>query len=189
MKIAGTVARGRGAGGLHGRSSCPATRPAMIGLWRESDRLALSSDCFYTIDMWGRDCQPSCPRADLQLRHRAGAREHPQARRARAGGGVARPRRSRDRRRAQPARTGRRRTPERGQARASPAREADGAEQRLQRRGGQRAQPARLAHRGRARRVRAARSRAAAGVPASTREDAAAARAASCCSSAWPFAG
>jgi len=27
-------------------------------LWRESDRLALSSDCFYTLDIWGRDCDP-----------------------------------------------------------------------------------------------------------------------------------
>ncbi len=33
----------------------------MIGLWRESDRLALSSDCFYTLDMWGRDSEPRVP--------------------------------------------------------------------------------------------------------------------------------
>jgi glyoxylase-like metal-dependent hydrolase (beta-lactamase superfamily II) len=33
----------------------------MIGLWREADRLALSSDCFYTLDMWGRNCPPRAP--------------------------------------------------------------------------------------------------------------------------------
>ena len=32
----------------------PGHAPGQIGLWRESDRLALSSDCFYVIDMWGR---------------------------------------------------------------------------------------------------------------------------------------
>ena len=78
----------------------PGHAPGQIGLWRESDRLALSSDCFYTLDMWGRDSAPQLPERDLQLRHRAGAREHPQARRARAGGGVARPRQAGDRRRA-----------------------------------------------------------------------------------------
>ena len=39
----------------------PGHAPGQIGLWRESDRLALSSDCFYTIDMWGRDCAPRLP--------------------------------------------------------------------------------------------------------------------------------
>jgi glyoxylase-like metal-dependent hydrolase (beta-lactamase superfamily II)/ketosteroid isomerase-like protein len=41
----------------------PGHAPGQIGLWRESDRLALSSDCFYTIDMWGRDCPPRLPDA------------------------------------------------------------------------------------------------------------------------------
>jgi glyoxylase-like metal-dependent hydrolase (beta-lactamase superfamily II)/ketosteroid isomerase-like protein len=41
----------------------PGHAPGQIGLWRESDRLALSSDCFYTIDMWGRDCPPRLPEA------------------------------------------------------------------------------------------------------------------------------
>jgi glyoxylase-like metal-dependent hydrolase (beta-lactamase superfamily II)/predicted ester cyclase len=35
--------------------------PGQIGLWRESDRLALSSGCFDTIDMWGRNSAPSVP--------------------------------------------------------------------------------------------------------------------------------
>jgi hydroxyacylglutathione hydrolase len=39
----------------------PGHAPGQIGLWRESDRLALSSDCFYTLDIWGRDCQPQVP--------------------------------------------------------------------------------------------------------------------------------
>ena len=46
----------------------PGHAPGLIGLWRESDRLALVSDCFYTLDMWGRNCPASC-RADIQLRH------------------------------------------------------------------------------------------------------------------------
>jgi glyoxylase-like metal-dependent hydrolase (beta-lactamase superfamily II)/ketosteroid isomerase-like protein len=39
----------------------PGHAPGLIGLWRESDRLALVSDCVYTIDMWGRHCAPSVP--------------------------------------------------------------------------------------------------------------------------------
>jgi hydroxyacylglutathione hydrolase len=41
----------------------PGHAPGQIALWRESDRLALSSDCFYTLDMWGRDCPPRVPAA------------------------------------------------------------------------------------------------------------------------------
>jgi glyoxylase-like metal-dependent hydrolase (beta-lactamase superfamily II)/predicted ester cyclase len=39
----------------------PGNAPGLIGLWRESDRLALVSDCFYTLDMWGRGCPASVP--------------------------------------------------------------------------------------------------------------------------------
>ena len=39
----------------------PGHAPGLIGLWRESDRLALVSDCFYTVDMWGRNTAPSVP--------------------------------------------------------------------------------------------------------------------------------
>jgi glyoxylase-like metal-dependent hydrolase (beta-lactamase superfamily II)/predicted ester cyclase len=39
----------------------PGHAPGQIGLWRESDRLALSSDCFYTLDMWGRDSAAHVP--------------------------------------------------------------------------------------------------------------------------------
>ncbi len=39
----------------------PGHAPGLIALWRESDRLALVSDCFYTTDMWGRGCPPHVP--------------------------------------------------------------------------------------------------------------------------------
>jgi hydroxyacylglutathione hydrolase len=60
VEIAGTVAEGEELAGftvVH----LPGHAPGMIALWRESDRLALSSDCFYTIDMWGRDSEPRVP--------------------------------------------------------------------------------------------------------------------------------
>jgi len=49
VSIAGTVAEGDEVCGfrvLH----LPGHAPGLIGLWRESDRLALVSDCFYTLD-------------------------------------------------------------------------------------------------------------------------------------------
>ena len=49
VKIAGTVERGRRGGGLPGRP-LPGHAPGLIGLWRESDRLALVSDVVYLID-------------------------------------------------------------------------------------------------------------------------------------------
>jgi hydroxyacylglutathione hydrolase len=39
----------------------PGNAPGLIGLWRESDRLALVSDTFYTMDMWGRHSEPKVP--------------------------------------------------------------------------------------------------------------------------------
>lgn len=39
----------------------PGHAPGQIALWRESDRLALVTDCFYTLDMWGRSCEPHLP--------------------------------------------------------------------------------------------------------------------------------
>ncbi len=39
----------------------PGHAPGLIGLWRESDRLALVTDCFYTLDMFGRNCSLSLP--------------------------------------------------------------------------------------------------------------------------------
>ena len=49
MKIAGTVAEGDEVAGFK-VVHLPGHAPGLIGLWRESDRLALSSDCFYTLD-------------------------------------------------------------------------------------------------------------------------------------------
>ncbi len=62
VKIAGTLSEGDEVAGfkvIH----LPGHAPGLIGLWRESDRLALVSDCFYTIDLWGRGCSPRVPPA------------------------------------------------------------------------------------------------------------------------------
>jgi hydroxyacylglutathione hydrolase len=60
VKISGTVNEGDELAGFR-VVHLPGHAPGMIGLWRESDRLALSSDCFYTLDMWGRDSDPHLP--------------------------------------------------------------------------------------------------------------------------------
>jgi glyoxylase-like metal-dependent hydrolase (beta-lactamase superfamily II)/ketosteroid isomerase-like protein len=62
VKISGTLSEGDEVAGfkvIH----LPGHAPGLIGLWRESDRLALVSDCFYTLDMWGRGCPPHVPEA------------------------------------------------------------------------------------------------------------------------------
>jgi glyoxylase-like metal-dependent hydrolase (beta-lactamase superfamily II)/predicted ester cyclase len=60
VKISDTVSEGDELAGFR-VIDLPGHAPGMIGLWRESDRLALSSDCFYTLDMWGRSCEPRLP--------------------------------------------------------------------------------------------------------------------------------
>jgi glyoxylase-like metal-dependent hydrolase (beta-lactamase superfamily II)/predicted ester cyclase len=45
----------------------PGHAPGQIALFRDSDRLALTSDCFYTLDSWGRDCDPHVPMAAYNL--------------------------------------------------------------------------------------------------------------------------
>jgi glyoxylase-like metal-dependent hydrolase (beta-lactamase superfamily II) len=60
VNISGTLSEGDEVAGFR-VVELPGHAPGLIALWRESDRLALSSDCFYTIDMWGRDCDPSVP--------------------------------------------------------------------------------------------------------------------------------
>ncbi len=62
VKISGTVAEGEQVAGFE-VVHLPGHAPGLIGLWRESDRLALVSDCFYTLDMWGRSCPPHVPNA------------------------------------------------------------------------------------------------------------------------------
>ena len=49
VRIGGTVAEGDEVAGFRALH-CPGHAPGLIGLWRESDRLALVSDVIYTID-------------------------------------------------------------------------------------------------------------------------------------------
>lgn len=60
VKISGTLSEGDAVGDFK-VVHLPGHAPGQIGLWRESDRLALVSDCFYTLDMWGRPCSPHVP--------------------------------------------------------------------------------------------------------------------------------
>jgi hydroxyacylglutathione hydrolase len=60
VKIAGTVEEGDEVAGFK-VIDFPGHAPGLIGLWRESDRLALVSDTFYTVDLWGRDREPRVP--------------------------------------------------------------------------------------------------------------------------------
>ncbi len=39
----------------------PGHAPGLIALFRERDRVALTSDAFYTVDTWWRDCPPYLP--------------------------------------------------------------------------------------------------------------------------------
>ena len=49
MEIAGTVEEGDDVSGFK-VVHIPGHSPGQIALWRESDRLALTADCFYTLD-------------------------------------------------------------------------------------------------------------------------------------------
>jgi glyoxylase-like metal-dependent hydrolase (beta-lactamase superfamily II)/predicted ester cyclase len=60
VEIAGTVSEGDQLAGFS-VVEIPGHAPGQIALWRESDRLALSSDCFYTLDIWGRDAEAHLP--------------------------------------------------------------------------------------------------------------------------------
>ena len=60
VRIAGTVSEGDEIAGFR-VIELPGHAPGLIGLWRESDRLALVSDCFYTIDLWARSRPPHVP--------------------------------------------------------------------------------------------------------------------------------
>jgi hydroxyacylglutathione hydrolase len=60
VKIEDTVAEGDQIAGFK-VIDLPGHAPGQIGLWRESDRLALVSDCFYTLDIWGRDSAAHVP--------------------------------------------------------------------------------------------------------------------------------
>lgn len=60
VRISGTLVEGDEVAGFQ-VVELPGHAPGQIGLWREGDRLALTTDCFYTLDMWGRDCAPHVP--------------------------------------------------------------------------------------------------------------------------------
>jgi glyoxylase-like metal-dependent hydrolase (beta-lactamase superfamily II)/predicted ester cyclase len=60
VKIADTLSEGDEVAGFR-VIHIPGHAPGQIALWREQDRLALTSDCFYTLDMWGRDSEPHVP--------------------------------------------------------------------------------------------------------------------------------
>jgi hydroxyacylglutathione hydrolase len=60
VKISDTVREGEEIAGFR-VIDLPGHAPGQIGLWREPDRLALTSDCFYTLDMLGRNCPPRVP--------------------------------------------------------------------------------------------------------------------------------
>jgi glyoxylase-like metal-dependent hydrolase (beta-lactamase superfamily II) len=62
VKISETIAEGDEVAGFR-VVHLPGHAPGLIALWRDSDRLALASDCFYTLDMWGRNCPPHVPEA------------------------------------------------------------------------------------------------------------------------------
>jgi glyoxylase-like metal-dependent hydrolase (beta-lactamase superfamily II) len=59
--VAGTVSEGETIAGFE-VIELAGHAPGMIGLWRASDRLALTTDCFYTIDpLTGRRGHPRVP--------------------------------------------------------------------------------------------------------------------------------
>lgn len=60
VTISGTVSDGDEVAGFR-VVHLPGHAPGLIALWRESDRLALVSDAFYTVDMWGRSVAPQVP--------------------------------------------------------------------------------------------------------------------------------
>jgi hydroxyacylglutathione hydrolase len=60
VSIAGTVSEGDDVAGFR-VVDVPGHAPGLIALWRESDRVALTSDVFYTLDQWARDVEPHLP--------------------------------------------------------------------------------------------------------------------------------
>lgn len=60
VKIAGTVAEGDEIAGFR-VVHIPGHAPGQIALFRPSDRLALTTDAFYTLNFWSRDCPPYVP--------------------------------------------------------------------------------------------------------------------------------
>ena len=67
VQVAGTVSEGDDVAGFR-VVHLPGHAAGLIGLWRESDRLALTSDCFYTLDpQTGKHGAPRVPHAAFNL--------------------------------------------------------------------------------------------------------------------------
>ena len=60
VHVDGTVSAGEQIAGFE-VVELPGHAPGLIGLWRERDRVALVSDCFYMNDMHGRPQPPAAP--------------------------------------------------------------------------------------------------------------------------------
>ena len=106
MKIAGTVDEGDDVAGFE-VVHIPGHAPGMIALFRESDRVALTSDCFYTLDIGtGRHGAARLPSAGFNLDTEQARASMPQDRRDSSRPRLAGPRRRRHRRRPRPARAG-----------------------------------------------------------------------------------
>ena len=60
VQISGTVQEGDDVAGFR-VFDFAGHAPGLIGLWRESDRLALVTDLVYLTDMWGRPVDPQVP--------------------------------------------------------------------------------------------------------------------------------
>jgi hydroxyacylglutathione hydrolase len=60
VRIDGTLREGDRLAGFE-VIDLPGHAPGLIGLWRETDRVALVSDCFYMTDMHGRPQPPAVP--------------------------------------------------------------------------------------------------------------------------------
>jgi hydroxyacylglutathione hydrolase len=61
VEIAGTVQAGEGIAAGFVVVDIPGHAPGQIALWRAADRVALTSDAFYVVDMWGRTVAPVMP--------------------------------------------------------------------------------------------------------------------------------
>lgn len=61
VKVAGTVAEGEEIAAGFRVVLLDGHAPGQIGLWRQDDRIALTTDAFYVIDMWGRPGPPLPP--------------------------------------------------------------------------------------------------------------------------------
>ena len=60
VTISGTVEEGDDVAGFR-VVHLPGHAPGLIALWREADRVALTSDAFYTLDLHGKDVAPELP--------------------------------------------------------------------------------------------------------------------------------